>query len=1001
MPFDPLLDIALGAGIDESQREELLDPSAAFILRENVRSRSRGAAEKRRGFATHLPLLRVDGTSRSAGYRQFADGKKTCVIDRDVLDVYSPDNEDQISRGRVPECGLSMMKVPAPPGSGALTCTDSVRVGDYLALAYTASNSVYAAVVEAETGQVIIAPTLIYTGSAETYGLLGSRGSTAMIFIACSGEPEIRYSEVDCSTATTAYAGWSGVVNDVSDNITFGGLSMAVHSIGSRVYMAYVNDSAGASQLTVLMYSAGTSSSTTINTSSATPTDIALGGASGDTLWVAWNESTSVNVCGLSPTNLSSVLATTATVITASVAPNFDGIAVVASSTAGAGRLFVNDGGNDRLFTRNFTTDTGAVSPSGSTVTAFNVQMAGRPFRVGSRYYGVCRGVDATEKVAILCDLTESNAWVRPVANVAPRLAQSFHTCQAAQHSTREFWSPIGIQTAGNVVSVQMARFDFDAPFRWRPVAHNGVTFLSGGLLSFFDGVRVAEASFVIRPPAPTLATNGAGTFSSAIGVRVVAVYEQVDSAGNWHVSGVSDAAFSGAFSNIVNLEVTVRPLAISGRISTASDPTVRISLYATANGGAAPYYYVTSLTNTLTGSTQTHNITEHVTGSTAMLYAPSLPGVDGSAQDRRAPCGLTCLTSYNGILVGSQGEVVYHSGQDVDGEGTWFNPVFSLPVSGGGEITALESQDGTLFVFKRDRIFAVSGEPPSDNGSSGGLGTPQRLAVDTGAISPITCVTQHGILFVSDRGLALLTRARTVEYIGDQIQDTFEDYPHVTAMTYDPISSCVYVECASGFSAGLATGSGRTFVFDTVARSWQSIDRRAVSASADVPAQDGCLLWTGNEWRYGWLRSTGVVYTESESGEYLDEGDVWITQRVVSGWIKVGGLQGEQLIERLLLLCERHTAHDLTISLGFDYETSYSESHTFTNATLSALSRQWLEKQVVRSRSCQAIRVKIEDATPTTGDIGTGRGATWIGMTFTGERRAGAKRTYSAQRGG
>ena len=30
-----------------------------------------------------------------------------------------------------------------------------------------------------------------------------------------------------------------------------------------------------------------------------------------------------------------------------------------------------------------------------------------------------------------------------------------------------------------------------------------------------------------------------------------------------------------------------------------------------------------------------------------------------------------------------------------------------------------------------------------------------------------------------------------------------------------------------------------------------------------------------------------------------------------------------------------------------------------------------------------QAIRVRITDATPTTGSVGTGRGATWLAMTF------------------
>jgi len=1001
MAKEPIVELSFAGGIDQSQRPELMDARAAFVALENVRAPSIGAVGKRDGFENLTGLTRVDATSRGAGYRLFADGKKTCIIDRDLIDVFSPDNEDQISRGRIPECGLSMMKVPTPGVTGSLTCTDAVRVGDYLALAYTAGTSVYASVVEAETGQVIVAPTLIYTGSvAEIYGLLGARGTTAMIFIVCSGETDVRYSECDCSTGTAAYAGWSAQTSFASDN---GGLALAVHSIGTRVYVAYVNSSGGASQVSLEMFDGGAGGTTTINTSSATPGDLALGGAASDTLWVAWNESTAVKVIGLSTTNLATTLATTATVITAANAPSFTGIALVASSTAGAGRLFVNNGAADRIYTRNFTTSAGAVSASGSTATHFCVQTSGRPFRIGTRYYGVCRGVETSDKTAILCDLTETNAWVRPVANVAPGVASSFFTCQAPAHTSREFWAPIGIQTAGNVVGVQMARFDFDAAARWRPVQHNGVTFLSGGLTSYFEGVRVAESAFLIRPPQPTVGTNGAGSFTVAVGMRVALVYEQVDSAGNWHISGVSTpSASSGAFTNKINLAVTYRPLGISARISAATDPSVRISVYATKDGGEAPYYYVGSVTNTLTAASFTYNITAEPSGTSALLMSTgNLPGT-GAQQDKRAPCGLTHLVSYNGMLVGAQGEDIFWSGQDVSGEGTWWSPAFQAPVSGGGEITALECQDGTLYAFKRDRIYALAGQPPADNGQDGGLGSPQRLAVSVGASLPFTCVTEMGIFFVSDRGIELLTRGRTVEYIGEKVQDTFAAFPRVTAMTYDPISSCVLIECASTFSAGLASGTGRTLVYDVRARVWRSIDRRKNNAgTADSPAQDGAIVWDGSAYRYAWLGTEGRVYVETSDSKF-DPNDARVRMYGRTGWIHTAGIQGEQVIDRVLLLGEHVEDHDLEIGIANDYDDGTFVPQTFDSDALAAMPIYNVDKDILQSTG-QAVMVEIEDAVPTgaASDDATGDAALWVALTFSGEPKSGVKRTSSILRGG
>lgn len=995
---DPALELAFSGGIDQSQRSELLDPRASFVMLENMRSPTKGAVEKRPGFDHMVALTRVDGTSRSAGYRMFADGKKTCITDGSVIDVFSPDNEDQISRGRIPDCGLSMMKVPAPPGgTGTLTVTDCVRVGDYFALAYTTGQSVYASVVEAETGQVIVAPALIYSGSAaEIYGMLGARGSTAMLFVICSGESDIQLSTIDCSDATAAYAGWSAPVGDLPDN---GGLAMAVHSIGTRVYVAYVNDSGGASQLSVVMYDGGAGGSTTVNTGGTTPGDLALGGVSGGTLWVAWNESTVVKVMGLSTTNLATVLATATTVITSASAPAFDGIAVVASSTTGAGRLFVNDA--DRLQMRNFTTSAGAVATSGSQVNAFNVVMSGRPFRVGSRYYGVCRGYDTTEDVAILCDLTDANAWVRPVANIAPRLASSFFACKAAGHTTREFWFPVAVQTAGTVTGVQVARFDFDALYRWRPAAHNGVTFLSGGLVSYFDGVRVAESGFVVRPPAVTMSTNGTASFTATgDGIRVVATYEQVDSAGNWHISGVSDPVKSGAFSNKENLAIVVRPLGISARIATATDPSVRITLWATPDGGESPYFFLTSLVNTLTGSTQTYNMTAHVNESGAMLMGTGeLPGT-GAQQDRRAPPGMDLLCSYNGFLVGAVGETIYWSGQDIGGEGTWWNPLFQQPCSGGGDIQALDCQDGTIFAWKRDRIFALAGQPPTDNGADGGLGAPVRLAVDIGAISPFTCMTTMGIFFVSTRGIELLTRSRSVEFIGEGIQDTFDAFPHVTAMTFDAASSCVYIECAAGFSAGLATGAGRTLIFDTRMKVWRAVDRRAVSASADVAAQDGCIVWDGDAYRYAWLRTTGDIYVESAE-HHLDPGDVRVRMYGKTSWVHLSGIQGEQNVEGVLLLGEKVEDHDLVVGVANDYaDTFVSETRDSDAIAAMAIYNPHFD---IDQQTGQSVQVEIEDAAPT-GDADSSSGgdaAKWVALTFIGTAKSGVKRTSTVLRGG
>jgi hypothetical protein len=998
-----LVQFTFAGGIDQSIRSEAVDPTAAFVNVENVRAPSRGEADKRDGFDAFTGVSRVDATVRTAGYRQFAHGKQTCTIDGALIDSYSPEEAILMNRGRVPECGLSFMKVPSPPGQSSIAVTDSIRVGAFYIItgASASQATVYACVVEATTGQVILPYTAVVTGVAgEIFGLLGARGTTAMLFVAEGSNADIMYAELDCADASTVLSGWSSATAAVGDSN--GLLAFNVASSGSYCWMAYVNDSAGASQVSVELYDGGAGGSTTIDTNSATPGAIGLDGTSG-TLWVAWNETTSVRVKGLSGTNLAVTNATTATVITTATAPDDIGsIHVVTSSPVTSGRLFVNDGTDGALHARYFVTTLGAVATAGAQMTAYGVLMAGAPFRVSAsaRYYGPCRGYESTGDV-VLCDLTEEDAWVRPVANLPARLSYSLACARSGAHSATERWFPFTIQTTGRAYSGSVAKFDFAADARWRAVPHNGATFLSGGLVSFFDGLRVAESGFVIQPPAVSLSTNGAGAFSSTGGgINVVITYEHADAAGNVHMSGVSEPTNIAAFTNVVNLAIVVRNLGISGRIEAATDPNMRICIWVTADGGEPPYYLLTTLTNTLTSETQTYNMTGHVLGSEALLMGTgNLPNT-GAQLDRRAPQGLPHLCAYNGFLVGAGGEEVFWTGQDIDGEGAWWNDSFSAAVTGGGDVTALETQDGVLYVFKRDRIFAMAGIPPLDNGADGGLGAPQRLAVNVGASSPFTCVTEMGIFFVSERGIELLNRSRGVEYIGEQVQTTFASYPYVSAMTYDPVSSCVLIEASSGRSAGLPTGGGRTFVYDIKARVWRSFDRRSVSASTDVPAADGCMVWNGSAWRYGWLRSTGATYVET-SEHHLDPGDVWVTKKAKTGYVKLSGIQGQQFMNRVLLLAKKSSTAGLSIAAGYDYDASFETATDWTAAALDTLSTSLGRIQVGHDlhddAEGQAVAVEITDSAPAS--VGTGQGATWIALTFEGQPRPNAVQLSSEAR--
>jgi hypothetical protein len=992
MPKEPVYELAFSAGIDQSVRPEVLDPRAAWVALENVRQVKSAGAQKRFGFSAK-GLTRLDTAygSRSAGRRMFTHGLQTCIIDGTYLDTWGP-TDGNVTASKVPEVALSWKRLAAtslPTDSAFSSVNDCIVVGTRVIVASVvggATSVAWATVYDYETGQVLVPPDSLAVG---TRVVLGSYGNYAVALIANGTSVAMYY--IDTSAAGLD-SGWSSGGNVATDRAS--GLSCT--SLTAGIAFAYVNNLGGTSRATVKVATPmGVTATQTINTASVTPDIVNVAGStSHGTLWVVWNQGTTVRVCGLNPANIAATVATTDDALTiASSGPSY--VDVAAGSSAGTCYVIAD------TYPVSFcevTTNAGA-AVAGGQVDSTGAEAIGRPLNIGGKYYVLMSYLSQGQ--AILCEFSNASAYFRPVANAFPSLASTSTRAKIALAGSK-YVTPINVTRSSVAMSPVLLEFDFASLTRWRPTFHNGVTYLSGGLTSYFDGERVVEACTLASPNEPSGATGAAG---NPLGdYRAVAVYEHVDAAGNWTISGVSEPSEVVTAASEV-IAWTVAPLNITSRpyeAATGLDNRVRVVFYKTAAGGEPPYYRMGTVDNdpSMGSASYSDDWDDNDLITQAELYAPNLPGVDGGAQDRRAPPGFQCMASYNGMLVGAAGGDVYWSSQTVSGEAVWFNPAFSQPVAQW--LLSLEPMDGTLFAFDRTGIYAMAGEPPADNGSGGGLGPPQRLATDVGASQAFTCVTSLGIFFVSDRGIELFTRARSVEYIGEKVQDTFASFPYVTAMTFDPSSSSVIIELASSVSSGAAAGTGRTLVYDTRRGIWQSVDRRKNSSgTADTPAQDGCVVWNGSAWRYAWLGTEGRLYVEDQA-THLDPGSAWVQQYARASWVHVSGLQGHQIIDRVLLLADQSTDHDITMGVAHDYDDSTFIDKDWDSDALDALTTMWLDRDVTQDQG-QAIMVELTDATPT-GDantVGTGKGGTWVALTFSGEPRSGVKRTAYTHRGG
>src|SRR5690606_6775728 len=127
--------------------------------------------------------------------------------------------------------------------------------------------------------------------------------------------------------------------------------------------------------------------------------------------------------------------------------------------------------------------------------------------------------------------------------------------------------------------------------------------------------------------------------------------------------------------------------------------------------------------------------------------------------------------------------------------------------------------------------------------------------------------VTSLGVFFQSRRGIELLTRARTVEPIGEPVKYTLAAFPVVTSAVLDDRNSLARFTLAAGESGGVVSGEGRTLVYDLTVKAWVSVDD-VRGSSASEAAQSAAQVYLDGAWRYAWLGADGTVYYERDPGD-------------------------------------------------------------------------------------------------------------------------------------
>lgn len=624
-----------------------------------------------------------------------------------------------------------------------------------------------------------------------------------------------------------------------------------------------------------------------------------------------------------------------------------------------------------------------------------SLQFSTRGYLRNGAAYAVVTTAHPSDSLCVLAELfrpEDSDAlspYIRPVASVAPRLVATASSRLSALVMIDSYMYgavAVGLSSASSAITC--ARFDFSR--RWASVGIASCRYIAGGLVEKYDGSCVTEAAFLHRPSILSSDISGSGVISTTNGpIRYCFVFEAVDNRGNveWSAPSAPGIITSATRNQLV---VTVTPLNLTQRMR--SGTSVKVVLYRTVSGGNN-FYRVESKPNTGAVLTFTDNTADSVLQARALLYKS--PGLAQDFADRNAPSAMYPMIVHEECIVGAKddGFTLAFSNAAVEGEGVYWNELFEYPIQEGGPVTGLASQDGELYVFKRNSIYSLSGDGYTENGLGGY--TLQRLPSDVGCIEPRSVVvTSVGVFFRSAKGIEILQRGGAVSWIGAEVVESLTPGVNIVSATSDQAHSVVIWSCEG-------TSGAFSLVYDYVNGVW-SRD----SCFGGTLATSTSFVQCASSYRYARLHADGSVWIEDDTG--LDDGE-WVTSQLETAWVRTAGLVGEQDIERVMLLAEYQGPHQISPTCAYDdrkfaFVTSYTPK---TNATLYSLTASGqrrtyrLELLTNDNKRSSAIRIRLVDAPPEDGIPEGGNGLSFglIGLVFEGSPRPGRERGGKAGR--
>jgi hypothetical protein len=502
---------------------------------------------------------------------------------------------------------------------------------------------------------------------------------------------------------------------------------------------------------------------------------------------------------------------------------------------------------------------------------------------------------------------------------------------------------------------------DYTDPLRFLPAEMGDSVYFTGGVTFKFEGRYVSENNFLLYPEIQSATVGSVGGAGMDNGLySYIVVFEVSDQSGNIDRSTTSlpMAATTSAGAGLGKVDLVIRSLNVSHRIFT--DQRVKASIFRTEAGGET-YYFVGSVV--VGRQFETVAYTDSANDST--IISNRIIYTQGGILDREPAPPCEQLVVHNNRMWGFTQKTVFYSGDYVPGENPWFSTAQRFIIEQGGDITALASLDEKLIIFKRDRIFKVTGRGANVSGSGSDLTPPDVITADCGCIDPRSVIViPQGVMFQGDKGIYMLSRGEELTYIGMPVSLYTDTYPIVNAATMMPKIREVRFQVSDG------DDEGAVLVYNYRDNRWTTHTNYDYGPGVSTPGDpvsvtdrvDAIVI----DGVYHTLDS--LVFVSAETEAYRDPDDTYIVSEIETGWIKPAGKQGLVRVQRVLFLNEFVEEHDMEFEMDKDYVDTSVQSAQYAAADIASLPQEQVSLHV-QNQQGEAWRFRMRDAESSAGE--------------------------------